>query len=52
MKVGLCVEGVETNEELEVLENMGIDTVQGFYFEQPMEADMISREFPGRKTKE
>ena len=52
LKVGLCVEGVETKEELEVLEKMGIDTIQGFYFERPMEADVISREFPGRKTRE
>ena len=36
----------------EVLEKMGIDTIQGFYFERPMEADVISREFPGRKTRE
>lgn len=52
LNVGLCVEGVETKEELEVLEKMGIDTIQGFYFERPMEADVISREFPGRKTRE
>ena len=52
MNVGLCVEGVETKEELEVLEKIGIDTIQGFYFESPMEADVISREFPGRKTRE
>lgn len=52
LKVGLCVEGVETKEELELIEKMGIDTIQGFYFERPMEADVISREFPGRKTRE
>jgi EAL domain-containing protein (putative c-di-GMP-specific phosphodiesterase class I) len=52
LEVGLCVEGVETKEELELLEKMGIDTIQGFYFERPMEADVISREFPGRKTRE
>lgn len=52
LDIGLCVEGVETKEELELLEKMGIDTIQGFYFERPMEADVISRELPGRKTRE
>lgn len=52
LNVGVCVEGVETKEELELIEKMGIDTIQGYYFERPMEADVISREFPGRKTRE
>lgn len=45
MKVDLCVEGVETKEELEILQNMGVSIIQGFYFERPMEAKLIRKEF-------
>lgn len=45
MNVELCVEGVETKEELEVLLEMGVTTIQGFYFERPMEAKLIRKEF-------
>lgn len=45
MKVDLCVEGVETKEELEILQNMGVSIIQGFYFERPMEAELIRNEF-------
>ena len=41
----LCVEGVETEEELNVLMDIGVSTIQGFYFERPMEADIIRKEF-------
>ncbi|MBQ9119605.1 MAG: EAL domain-containing protein [Lachnospiraceae bacterium] len=45
MNVGLCVEGVETEDELTILLHMGVDTIQGFYFERPMEAENIRKEF-------
>lgn len=45
MHVELCVEGVETKEELDVLTNIGVSTIQGFYFERPMEAESVSKEF-------
>lgn len=45
MNVELCVEGVETEEELMILLNMGVETIQGFYFERPMEAEIIRKEF-------
>ena len=45
MDVELCVEGVETEEELNVLMDIGVSTIQGFYFERPMEADIIRKEF-------
>ncbi len=48
MDVELCVEGVETEEELKVLMDIGVSTIQGFYFERPMEADIIRKEFMTR----
>ncbi|MBQ8597682.1 MAG: GGDEF and EAL domain-containing protein [Lachnospiraceae bacterium] len=48
MDVELCVEGVETEQELEVLVDIGVSTIQGFYFERPMEADVIRKEFMRR----
>lgn len=52
MNLKLCVEGVETEDELELLRSMGISMIQGFYFERPMEADVICREFPSKISKE
>lgn len=51
LQMELCVEGVETEEELEVLQKMGISMIQGFYFERPLEADIIRREFPQKVKK-
>lgn len=48
MDVELCVEGVETEQELQVLVDMGVSTIQGFYFERPMEAEVIRKEFMRR----
>lgn len=41
----LCVEGVETKETLDILTDMGVNMIQGFYFERPLEADIIRKEF-------
>lgn len=51
LHVNLCVEGVETEAELEILRKMGISVMQGYHFERPMEADVISREFPSKAHK-
>lgn len=48
MDMKLCVEGVEKLEELELLRSMGVSLIQGYYFERPMEADVICREFPSK----
>lgn len=48
LQLELCIEGVETAEELELLRKMQISIIQGYFFETPMEADVISREFPGK----
>lgn len=39
----VLAEGVETQEEMEFLRDIGIDTIQGFYFYQPMPEDEIER---------
>ena len=48
LDLDLCVEGVETEAELSVLRDMGVTHLQGYLFERPMEADVISREFPSK----
>lgn len=48
MDVELCVEGVETEDELKVLTDIGVSIIQGYYFERPMEADLIRKEFMNR----
>lgn len=45
MNLELCVEGVETKETLDILRDMNVNLIQGFYFERPMEAEVICREF-------
>lgn len=45
MDIELCVEGIETKETLDILSDMGINLIQGFYFERPLEADVIRKEF-------
>ena len=34
--VNLCVEGVETREQLDILSGMPIDLIQGYYFDKPL----------------
>ena len=39
--LGVVAEGVETQEQLEAFRALGVDLMQGFYFDQPVYADMI-----------
>ena len=32
----ICVEGIETKEQLDVLRNMGVKYIQGFYYDKPL----------------
>ena len=32
----ICVEGVETQEQYELLANIGVDYIQGYYFGKPV----------------
>jgi EAL domain-containing protein (putative c-di-GMP-specific phosphodiesterase class I) len=34
--VNICVEGVETKEQYEILQGMKVRLVQGYYFDRPM----------------
>lgn len=43
LRMEVLAEGVETNEELTFLCESGIDSIQGFYFYQPMPLDTIER---------
>lgn len=45
MDLELCVEGVEKKETLDMLLDMGVTLIQGFYFEKPLEAAVIREEF-------
>lgn len=36
IKVNLCVEGVETKTQFEILRELHVDLVQGYYFDRPM----------------
>lgn len=39
MRLKTVAEGVETAEQLAVLEGLGIDYIQGYYFSKPIEAN-------------
>ena len=39
----IVAEGVETREQLEKLQALGCDNIQGFYFAKPMAADAAFR---------
>ena len=32
----ICIEGVETKEQMEILESMGVKYIQGYYFDKPL----------------
>ena len=41
LDMGVIAEGVETSEELELLNRMGCDLIQGYIFSKPLPADQI-----------
>ncbi len=44
LKIKLCVEGIETKEQLDCLSEMKVRSIQGYYFDKPMpEADFESK---------
>lgn len=43
MEIGCVVEGVETEEELDVLRQIGASCVQGYLFSKPVPADELTR---------
>lgn len=40
MGLKIVAEGIETKEQLEVMEQLGIDYIQGYYFARPLPADV------------
>ena len=43
--VNLCVEGVERKEQLDILKNMRVDLIQGYYFDKPMPCSAFERKY-------
>ena len=43
--ISVCLEGVETNEEYEVVGGMGLDYIQGFLFGRPLPEEEFERRF-------
>jgi diguanylate cyclase (GGDEF)-like protein/PAS domain S-box-containing protein len=41
--MALIAEGVETNEQLEIMRSSGADYIQGYFFSKPMPADQLSK---------
>lgn len=41
----VCMEGIETEEEYEIMKEIGVDLIQGFFFGKPMTAECFERRF-------
>ena len=52
LELGLLAEGVETKEQIDLLQNIGCDQVQGYYYAKPMPEDeffeMLKKDFENR----
>ena len=43
LEMGVVVEGIETEEQVEVMKNMGVEFIQGYYFSRPIpENDFVA----------
>jgi len=43
LRVNVLAEGVETQAQLEFLKSVGVDVIQGFYFDRPLPPDLITQ---------
>lgn len=43
--VNVCVEGIETQEQYEVVKDMPITMIQGYYFDKPMKAESFESKY-------
>ncbi|MCD7824943.1 MAG: EAL domain-containing protein [Clostridiaceae bacterium] len=43
--LGICVEGIETEEELETITSLGADYIQGFYYSKPCTREEFMEKF-------
>lgn len=48
--VNVCVEGIETKEQYEVLEGMKVSLIQGYYFDKPMPETEFEKKYVVKKT--
>lgn len=51
LKLGLLAEGVETREQVKLLESIGCDQVQGYYYAKPMPEDEFFELLKKQQTK-
>ncbi len=47
LKVKVCVEGVEEKEQLDILKDLQVDMIQGYYFGKPMPMYKFEKDFLG-----
>ncbi len=45
IQVDLCVEGVESEEQLKIIQNMKVGLIQGFYFGKPMTKEEFNKQY-------
>jgi len=50
LQASVCVEGVELKEQYEMLKEMNVDLIQGFYFGKPMPIAAFEKKFLGLQT--
>jgi len=43
--VMVCVEGVETQEQYDVISDMNVQLLQGYYYDKPMEAEDFVKKY-------
>lgn len=43
--VSVCVEGVETKEQFEILSKMRVEHIQGFYYDKPLTAERFEQKY-------
>ncbi|HBM3056665.1 TPA: EAL domain-containing protein, partial [Klebsiella michiganensis] len=47
--LGIVAEGVENNEQFELLKNMNCDEFQGYYYSKPLSGDQLIDFLRGQK---
>lgn len=45
LRIQICAEGVETQDQLDELALLGVDQIQGFVFSKPLTAEMFEQEY-------
>lgn len=51
VEIEVCLEGVETEEEYEIVRTMQLDDIQGYLFGRPMEEDVLTARLTGSGEK-